>query len=122
MDSTQQEHNSECWKIHHACAKAYIQALHSAPIAWDGEKTDAQSRVLALLLDGKWHTTAEICASAVGGTSGMRRLRKLRQLARAGQVTDVSDIEKRPIEGSTQWEYRAVFGAIDIMDFCREDY
>ena len=55
-------------------------------------------RVLALLMDGRWHTVAEM--HAVGGTSGDRRMRELR---RDGHV-----IQKRRVSGCDYCEYRLV--------------
>tara|TARA_Y100000310_G_scaffold269467_1_gene282656 strand:+ start:286 stop:504 length:219 start_codon:yes stop_codon:yes gene_type:complete len=59
-----------------------------------------------LLLDRKWHRTAEICAVNVGGSEGCRRLRELRKDVNAGKMEGFSTIIKRPVGGdSAQWEY-----------------
>lgn len=63
-----------------------------------------RTAVWMLLLDGEWHTTAEICT--VGGTEGTRRLRELRKDVRDGKIAGFCNIVKRPVGGeSTQWEY-----------------
>ena len=51
--------------------------------------------VMRLLLDCKWHSTAEV--NAVGGTEGTRRLRELRRS---------QSIDCRPSWDGGQWEYR----------------
>lgn len=67
----------------------------------DGRRlTSAMSRVLALMLDGKFHTTEEL--REVGGSSGDRRARQLRAEEFGG-----FDVEaKRVREGV--WHYRLV--------------
>jgi hypothetical protein len=66
------------------------------------EDTDEgrRGRVLTLMNDINWHSTAEISSTAVGGTEGTRRLRELRALGYT--------VEKRKVAGSTQYEYRFV--------------
>jgi hypothetical protein len=50
-----------------------------------------------LLSDMGWHKTSEFLGPRVGGSEGMRRLRELKKDWK---------IEKRRVDGSTQWEYR----------------
>lgn len=59
-----------------------------------------RERVLALMLDGLWHTTLEITGAAVG-TEGMRRFRELKQRGYR--------YEKRKVSGHRIWEYRLLF-------------
>ena len=65
--------------------------------------------VRELLMDGLWHSTAEVCHPAVGGSEGCRRLRELRKSFRQ----EGYDILKRRKEGSTQYEYRMVRRPVD---------
>lgn len=68
-----------------------------------------RKKVWALMSDGKWHTTMEICDAGVGGAEGCRRLRELRAECRAGLRFGVSGIEKRRTPGdSQQWQYRLI--------------
>jgi len=54
-------------------------------------------RVLRLMLDGNWHTAAEI-REAAQGSEGLRRLRELRKRY---------DVEKRRVaDGKRHYEYR----------------
>lgn len=55
-------------------------------------------RVMTLLSDRQWHRTAEIESAEWGGSQGTRRVRELRQRG--------ATIQKRRVDGSTQWEYR----------------
>lgn len=57
-----------------------------------------KANVLALLHDGQWHATCEICAPHVGGSEGTRRLRELR--------AEGHRIVKRHKDDSDQWDYR----------------
>ena len=54
--------------------------------------------VLKVLSDGRYHKTSEFLGPDKGGSEGMRRLRELKT---RGYV-----IERRKINGSSQWEYR----------------
>ena len=67
----------------------------------DGRRlATAQARVLALLLDGRWHTVDEL--RAVGGSSGDRRARQLRDPKHGGFT-----IERERVDGGL-WYYRLV--------------
>ena len=57
----------------------------------------AKGRVLKLLQDRQWHTTAEI--NAVGGTEGTRRVRDLR-----AEGFDI-EVKKFSSDGN-KWKYR----------------
>ena len=58
-----------------------------------------KERVLAVLLDRRWHFGHELCGPEVGGSEGLRRLRELR--------TDWI-IEMRKREGRASREYRLI--------------
>ena len=59
-----------------------------------------REKVRELLLDGQWHSTAEINSPRVGGSEGTRRLRELRT-----RMLFFS-IEKRRHMGHDDWEYK----------------
>jgi len=62
----------------------------------------ATARVFALLMDGRWHTGAEL--REVGGDEGTRRARDLRD-PRLGRLA--LDVERVPgLERSGLWRYR----------------
>lgn len=61
---------------------------------------NATARVLALMLDGEWHTTEEL--RAVGGSSGDRRARQLRD-PEWGSFT----VDAERMHGGV-WRYRLV--------------
>ena len=66
-------------------------SMITAQIELDFKQLDrAKDRVLGLLKDHQWHSTAEICE--VGGTEGTRRLRELR-------LDDGYDIVKEKVPG-----------------------
>jgi len=69
---------------------------------------NGQERVFALLQNGGWYTTVEICAVDVGGSGGCRRLRYLRKEIREGEHPGYKDIKKRKAEKGTQYEYRLI--------------
>lgn len=74
----------------------------------DGRRFSIDTRralVSKLLLDGHWHTTAEVNAWDVGGSEGTRRLRELRA---AGL-----ELEKRRKKGSDMFEYRVALNVDD---------
>ncbi|MEE9593562.1 MAG: hypothetical protein V3W28_08280 [Thermoplasmata archaeon] len=64
--------------------------------------------ILLLMKKGGWYRTTQISSAAIGGSEGMRRLRELRKRLKAGKVNGYIGIEKRPLKGSTQWEYRLI--------------
>lgn len=67
----------------------------------DGRRlTSKMSQVLALMLDGEWHTTDEL--RAVGGSSGDRRARQLRDEEFGGFNVEAERVR----EGL--WHYRLV--------------
>lgn len=71
-----------------------------------GTNATRRTAVWLLLLDGKWHTTMDVCAVNRGGPEGCRRLRELRKDIRAGKMDGYADIVKRPRSGSSQYEYK----------------
>lgn len=66
--------------------------------------TPRQLQVLDVLWDLQWHDGHELTHPSVGGSEGLRRLRELRDLG--------APIEKRkkPVRGSTTWQYRLTGG------------
>jgi hypothetical protein len=67
---------------------------------------EATQRVLALMADGCWHSTREICAAAgtndVPATEGLRRMRELRRFF---------NVEKARDRAFRNFTYRLVFKA-----------
>lgn len=67
----------------------------------DGRRlVSKMSRVLALMLDGEWHTTEEL--RAVGGSSGDRRARQLRAEEFGGFTIEAERVR------DGLWHYRLV--------------
>ena len=67
-----------------------------------------QESVLALLSNGGWYSTMEICDVTIGGSEGCRRLRSLRNAIRKGNYPGHKDIIKRRAKTGTQYEYKLI--------------
>jgi hypothetical protein len=59
--------------------------------------------VLDLMLDGEWHSTDEICATAMSQREGLRRMRELRSVGFM--------IDKRRHGSARVYEYRLIIPA-----------
>ena len=57
-----------------------------------------RERVTALMGDGHWHSSNEICQPDIGGREGLRRLRELRKQGYT--------VEKRRVKDGGTFEYR----------------